>query len=157
MDNKLPEEAAFQPLGVASGWDEPDIVERVLGYEKKRRTEIENCQIIVDLMQPQMTLFEQREGHNLYAVRLAVDHESSIRTTTKEADTLKEAATTIAQLRADNAKLVEGLKPFARAFGYWSNLRRPKPYSDGAKKPHGFVLTSEFEAAQATLQETGNG
>ena len=60
MDSKLPEEAAFQPQGVASGWDEPDIVERLNG--------IEWC----------------------HAVPVC-----------------REAATTIAQLRADNAKLVE--------------------------------------------------
>ena len=49
-------------------------------------------------MQPQMALFEKREGHNVYAVRLAVDHKSSIRTTTAEADELRDAILLIEKL-----------------------------------------------------------
>lgn len=65
---------------------------RIAGVE----SQIVNCQRIVDLMQPEMALFEAREGkHNVYAARMSVDHESSIRTLTKELADLTEAADTI--------------------------------------------------------------
>lgn len=81
-----------------------DLEKRLLDRAAKIRGYIASSQIVVDLLQPQMALFDAREGgHDTYTVRLAVDHKSSIRTQTKEAEELEQAADTIATLRAEVA------------------------------------------------------
>lgn len=78
-----------------------DLIERLRDREKRHRECIANSQVVVDLLRPQMDMFNAREGgYNTYAVRMSVDHQSSIRTTTKEADELRDAADAIAALTA---------------------------------------------------------
>lgn len=44
------------------------------------------------------------------------------------------------------------LRPFARAWQYWSDLKRLKPDADGVEEgPKGFVIWSEFKAAYEAL------
>jgi hypothetical protein len=85
-----------------------DIVERLREREAKLRECIANSQVVIDLLAPQMTAFKKRDGsHNIYAVRMSVDHKSSVRTTTKEADELRDAADHITALEAKLAEARE--------------------------------------------------
>jgi len=75
-----------------------DIVKRLRTRAEKIDVAIANSRVVVDLLKPQMDAFEQRTGHNIYAVRMAVDHENSIRRDEKETAELREAADTIEAL-----------------------------------------------------------
>lgn len=56
---------------------------------------LENCERVVELLDPEMKLFEERSGHNIYVVRLAVDHQSEARTLRKEILALQDAIISI--------------------------------------------------------------
>ena len=130
MDNKLPEEAAFQPLGVASGWDEPDIVEG-LTTAFIEASPLEKWELLAlnGLLGTDEPWIENMR------------------------DALKAQETTNAQLRADNARLVEALRKAVGGLACRSDCEWLHP--EGYKCDCG---NSERKlAAQATLQETGNG
>ena len=77
-----------------------DIEQRLRDRASKLHEYIKSSQIVVDLLKPQMDLFDARKGgHDTYAVRMSVDHQSSIRTQLKEIAELDEAADTIRDLR----------------------------------------------------------
>ena len=83
-----------------------DLVERLRERADHIRGYIKSSQLVVDLLQPETDKFEARTGHDLYTVRMAVDHQSSIRTQTKELEELDQAADRIEA----QAKLIEGLR-----------------------------------------------
>lgn len=76
------------------------IVERLRERALKIRGYIASSQRVVDLLAPEMEKFKTRdEPWDTYTVRLSVDHQSSIRTQTKEAEEYEEAADLIERLR----------------------------------------------------------
>jgi len=72
-----------------------DIVKRLHKRAEKIDVAIANSRVVADLLKPQIDAFEQRTGHNIYAVRMAVDHENSIKRDEKETAELRQAADTI--------------------------------------------------------------
>lgn len=76
------------------------IVERLRRRALKLRGYIASSQRVADLLAPEMEKFRTRdEPWDTYTVRLSVDHQSSIRTQTKEAEEYDEAADLIERLR----------------------------------------------------------
>lgn len=108
--------------------------ERLRARIKKINGWIANCDRIAELMAPEMERFEKREGHNIYATRLAVDHESEKRSHVKHVKELTEAADEIASLRARVEVLSQylgiAIEDFDCHFGrsnneaHWSNEAR---------------------------------
>ncbi len=87
-----------------------DLIERLRERASTIRGYIASSQIVVDLLAPEMAKFDARtEPCDSYTVRMSVDHQSSIRRQTKEAEDYEEAADRIAQLEAENTKLREQL------------------------------------------------
>ena len=86
-----------------------DIVERLLTRAERLKKQNFSCQRICDLLAPEMAKFDARDAPwDTYTVRMAVDHQSSIRTQQKEIDDLTEAANEISSLRAAIAAATEG-------------------------------------------------
>jgi len=83
------------------------LVERLLKRAQEDQTCADNSAVVADALSEQMRLFEAREGHNIYAVRMAVDHQSSVKRDCQYAADLREAATEITGLQAENASLRE--------------------------------------------------
>src|SRR6185312_16208264 len=75
-----------------------DLVERLRKRAADDRQCAANSAIVADLLQPQMDSFEKRAGHNVYAVRMAIDHRNGAKLDTQNADDLEQAATRIQQL-----------------------------------------------------------
>lgn len=80
------------------------LLERLRGLIErleKRAAEDEQCavnnEVVAALFEPQMRMFDAREGHNIYAVRMAIDHRQSGKRDRQYAADLREA---IAALRA---------------------------------------------------------
>lgn len=101
-----------------------DLIERLRAREAKHREAIANSQIVVDLLAPQKALFEARDVHNIYAVRLCVDHQSSIRTTTKEADELADAVSRITSLQQALERIARGKYDGLEVHHYPANICR---------------------------------
>lgn len=74
--------------------------EKIRGY-------IKSSARVVELLKPEMVKFEARTGHDVYTVRMSVDHASSIRTQTKEAEELEQAADALAVIEADRKEARE--------------------------------------------------
>lgn len=75
-----------------------ELIERLQKRADQIAGYIASSQRVVDLLQPEMDLFNARQGgHDTYTVRMAVDHMSSIRTQNKELADLTDA---IAALRS---------------------------------------------------------
>jgi len=91
-----------------------DLVERLRERAEKIRGHIKSSQLIVDLLQPEMDKFEARTGHDLYTVRMAVDHKSSIRTQAKELADLDETITRIKAQDELITRMQDVLSPFSR-------------------------------------------
>lgn len=69
-----------------------ELVERLQHRASKLRKQIASCQLVVDLLAPEMEKFMARtEPHDIYTVRMSADHQSSIRAQIKEADDLDAA------------------------------------------------------------------
>lgn len=62
---------------------------------REDRTCAKNSAIVADLLQPQMDAFEARTGHNIYAVRMAVEHRNSVKRDNQFADDLEQAASAL--------------------------------------------------------------
>jgi hypothetical protein len=69
---------------------------------------------VLELMKPEMDRFEAREGHDIYATRLAVDHLSSNRSYAKELADWTDAADTIERQDTDLARMRDALERIAR-------------------------------------------
>lgn len=74
-----------------------DEAKALVGKLRERAAEVRgyiaSCQIVVDLLAPEMQKFNAREAPwDVYTVRMAVDHESSIRTQAKEAEEYEASA-----------------------------------------------------------------
>ena len=82
-----------------------DITARLLDRAKEDRQCAENNKAVFDAFSEQMRRFESREGHNVYAVRMAVDHKNGMERDTRYAADLEEAAAEIQRLRAEVAAL----------------------------------------------------
>ena len=74
--------------------------EELIARLRKRMEEDRQCaansKIVADLLQPQMDAFEACDGHNVYAVRMAVDHRNSVKRDTQYADDLEAAIALLA-------------------------------------------------------------
>lgn len=81
-----------QPSQAGEPEQNAGLVERLLKRAAEDQSCADNGQVIVDALAEQMRLFEAREGHNVYAVRMAVDHKSSVKRDQKYADDLRAAA-----------------------------------------------------------------
>ena len=78
----------------------PDIVDKLQQRIDKVNGWIKSSLLVADLLQPEMDKFEARTGHDIYTVRMAVDHRSSVRTQQREVDDLVEAKNEIMRLRS---------------------------------------------------------
>lgn len=76
-------------------------VERLRARAKEDQQCADNSKVIVEALAEQMRLFESREGHNVYAVRMAVDHRNSVKRDSLYAADLLEAAAEIDRLRRE--------------------------------------------------------
>ncbi len=92
-----------------------DLIERLRERAAKVRGWIASSQRVVDLLRPEMDKFDARTGHDLYTVRMSVDHKSSIRTQTKEAEEIEAAIARIEALEAMVKEAGEALAPLARS------------------------------------------
>jgi short subunit dehydrogenase-like uncharacterized protein len=91
----------------------PDLIARLRERAERLRKQNESCQRVVDLLQPEMDKFDARTGHDIYTVRMSVDHASNLRTQAKELADLLEAAILIEALITREAVLTGALGPFA--------------------------------------------
>jgi uncharacterized protein (DUF4415 family) len=79
-----------------------DITSRLRKRAQEDQECADNSRAVVDAFAEQMRLFEVHDGaHNVYAVRMAVDHKNSMNRDTRYAADLREAADLIDRLRAD--------------------------------------------------------
>lgn len=104
-----------------------EIVERLRAQERKSRDVVANCAAVTEALSEQLEHFERRDPDrpwNTYAVRVAVDHQSSARTEAKLADTIAEAATLIEQLVAERD---EALLEIDRVAGQASHAQNALP------------------------------
>lgn len=91
------------------------LVERL----RKRADEDQRCadnnKVVAEALSEQMRLFEERAGHNTYAVRMAVDHKHSAKRDAMYASDLREAISEITRLTARIAELEKALRDIAEA------------------------------------------
>ena len=81
-----------------------ELIERLRERASKVRQYIASSQLVVDLLKPEMDKFDARTGHDIYTVRMSVDHANSIKKQTVEADDLDAAATAIETLTTQLAE-----------------------------------------------------
>jgi hypothetical protein len=77
------------------------LAERLEKRAAQERDYAHNSQVVFDLLKPEFDRFEERTGHNIYAVRMAVDHKNSAKRDAAFADDLEQAA---AALRSRSMK-----------------------------------------------------
>ncbi len=110
------EQQAKVVAGLEHQMAEPSLIERLLKRAKQDRDCATNSAVVVDLLAPEMAKFEARTGHNIYAVRMAVDHKNSVKRDNAFADDLEAAASTL----EDQARLIgecrRVLKALLRSF-----------------------------------------
>lgn len=75
-----------------------ELVAKLEAWAKKEDDVAVNSDAVTEALAGQMAAFEARTGHNVYAVRLAVDHASEAKTARKQAALLREAIATLSQL-----------------------------------------------------------
>lgn len=73
-----------------------ELLKRLEKYEKEARDMAENCEAVAVAFADQMKAFEDRTGHNVYAVRMAVDHRNSAKREKQLADDM---AAVLARMR----------------------------------------------------------
>lgn len=100
------------------------LIERLNARAAKVRSYIASSQIVIDYLAPEMAKFDAREPPwDTYTVRMSVDHQSSIRTQTKEAEELEEAAAALTRLAAERdaaqERFISALEAF-RQEGDWT-------------------------------------
>lgn len=119
-----------------------DIVERLQARITKITGYMANNDRVLELMQPELDRFKARDGHNIYATRLAVDHQSSNRSLAKELADWTEAAATIARLKAELDEAREALRKANSAswFYYGDNCE-----SDRCRTDIGECISEDFE------------
>lgn len=94
------------------------LVERLRRRAKEDQACADNSAVIVDALAGQMKLFNAHEVRedgqvwNTYAVRMAVDHQNSVKRDTQYASDLLEAAAEIEALRAARDEALAALEPF---------------------------------------------
>ena len=91
-----------------------DLVERLRKRAEEDRQCAENSKAVMEALSEQIRLFETREGHNVYAVRMAIDHRNGMERDTRYADDLGEAADRITALEKENAELIRSRDGYAR-------------------------------------------
>lgn len=90
------------------------LADKIEARAKRIRGYIASSQRVVELLAPEQAKFDARKAPwDTYTVRISVDHMSSIRTQTKEAEELE--AVVIALRERDQA--VEALRNMVEAFG----------------------------------------
>lgn len=136
-----------------------ELVGRLRARAAKVQSHIENSRRVVELMQSELDRFEAREGHNVYATRLAVDHVSAIRTDTKELADWTEAADRITDLEARLARAEEALRLALPRLAHKHSCWSVRPTSEWAE--HGSAsfenCNCEIKAVRAALQENDRG
>lgn len=91
------------------------LCERLEKRVEQDRSCAEDSQVVADLLAPEFAKFHSRKAPwNTYAVRMAVDHQNSVRRDTAFADDLDAARTAIPGLLDRVAVLREALRPFAK-------------------------------------------
>lgn len=107
-----------------------ELVERLLKRANEDQTCADNSAVVAEALSEQMRLFGAREGHNIYAVRLAVDHQNSVKRDGQYASDLREAAAELTRLQkeletAREDALEEAAQHFASdgAYGAWHSQR----------------------------------
>lgn len=68
------------------------LVERLRKRAAEERKIAENNARVAELLSPELALFNAREGHNIYATRMAIDHRDSAKRDAAFADDLETAA-----------------------------------------------------------------
>ena len=71
------------------------LVERLRKRAAEERKIAENNVRVAELLAPELVRFEAREGHNIYATRMAIDHRDSAKRDAAFADDLEAAATAL--------------------------------------------------------------
>lgn len=73
-----------------------ELVERLRKRAAEERQIAENNARVAELLSPELALFNAREGHNIYATRMAIDHRDSAKRDAAFADDLETAADKLA-------------------------------------------------------------
>ena len=123
---------------------DPALVGRLRDRAAKIRGYIASSQLVVDYLKPEMDKFKALTGHDIYTVRMAVDHQSSIRTQTKEAEDLEAAvaALTAIDLPALIAKAkAEEREECAKVADEYARFHRK--HDDGLSGFDGMALGAE--------------
>lgn len=100
-----------------------ELIARLRKRAKEDQACADNSAVIVEALSGQMKLFDDRAGHNVYAVRMAVDHRNSVRRDTQYAADLTEAADHIETLEARVATLSAEAKHYPTVAGENMRLR----------------------------------
>ncbi len=79
------------------------LIERLRKYEKEARDTAENCEVVAAAFSDQMQALTDCSGHNVYAVRMAVDHWNSAKRERQLADDL---AAVLARMAGPNEVVV---------------------------------------------------
>lgn len=74
------------------------LLERLEKRAKQDRDYAANNAVVAALLEPEYAKFEARTGHNLYAVRMQIDHRNSAKRDAAWADDLEQAAEAISSL-----------------------------------------------------------
>jgi len=83
-----------------------DLIKRLRDRAKDLRDYITSSEVVINLLSSEVEKFENRNAPwDTYTVGLAVDHKSSVRTQTKEAEEYEQAADTLEAQAAEIARL----------------------------------------------------
>jgi hypothetical protein len=74
-----------------------ELAARLRKRAAEERQIAENNARVAELLAPELALFEAREGHNIYATRMAIDHRNSAKRDAAFADDLEAAAAALTQ------------------------------------------------------------
>jgi hypothetical protein len=73
------------------------LIERLLKRADEDQECADNSAVVASALSGQMDAFHARTGHNVYAVRMAVDHRNSVKRDSQYAADLREAAALLAR------------------------------------------------------------
>lgn len=124
------------------------LVQRLRKYEKEARETAANCEVVAAALAGQIEALEARTGHNIYAVRLAVDHRNSAKRETQFADDI---AAVLSRMCGPGEVVVQGWQPIETApkDGSWFlSTRGGVPYVTSWDDGEGrfFTFNRSYEA-----------